>query len=249
MASLKLFNKSSTGSQRNVSNTRSVLEKLKSLSRRTVSRAENPLDGLSPPKSSNSSNSYNYSNPSAFSESQNETWELIKKILRYFFAFLLFAFIILNILAALKILPNFLAELFRPILMFFGYNIGETVRQISDVSDEGTKALSGAISKTADTGVDFLEEASKLNPDAAAVALSNATNKYNKPDEEPVNEEPEPIETDNRSQRAGSNKSGYCYIGEDRGFRSCIKVSEHDSCMSGDIFPTEAICINPSLRP
>ena len=45
-----------------------------------------------------------------------------------------------------------------------------------------------------------------------------------------------------------ASKSGFCYIGEDRGFRSCIEVGEGEVCMSGDIFPTEAICINPNLR-
>jgi len=44
------------------------------------------------------------------------------------------------------------------------------------------------------------------------------------------------------------SKSGFCYIGEDRGFRSCISVEEGDVCMSGDIFPTQAVCINPNLR-
>jgi hypothetical protein len=43
-------------------------------------------------------------------------------------------------------------------------------------------------------------------------------------------------------------KSGYCYIGEDRGFRSCMEVSQHDTCMSNKIFPTRDICINPNLR-
>ena len=37
-------------------------------------------------------------------------------------------------------------------------------------------------------------------------------------------------------------------IGEDRGFRSCIKVNQADMCMSGDIFPSQAICVNPNLR-
>uniref|UniRef100_A0A6C0DIA0 Uncharacterized protein n=1 Tax=viral metagenome TaxID=1070528 RepID=A0A6C0DIA0_9ZZZZ len=46
----------------------------------------------------------------------------------------------------------------------------------------------------------------------------------------------------------GPSKSGYCYIGEDRGFRSCVYVNESDQCMSGDIFPTNEICVNPSLR-
>jgi hypothetical protein len=48
------------------------------------------------------------------------------------------------------------------------------------------------------------------------------------------------------SKSAG--KSGWCYIGEDRGFRSCIQVGENDACMSGDIFPSQDICVNPSLR-
>jgi hypothetical protein len=45
-----------------------------------------------------------------------------------------------------------------------------------------------------------------------------------------------------------SSKSGWCYIGEDRGFRSCISVGDNDKCMSGDIFPTNEICVNPNLR-
>ena len=45
-----------------------------------------------------------------------------------------------------------------------------------------------------------------------------------------------------------SSKSGWCFIGEDRGYRSCVEVGENDKCMSGDIFPTKDICINPTLR-
>lgn len=48
-------------------------------------------------------------------------------------------------------------------------------------------------------------------------------------------------------QSAGS-KSGWCFIGEDRGFRSCAEVGPGEQCMSGDIFPTKEICVNPNLR-
>ena len=48
--------------------------------------------------------------------------------------------------------------------------------------------------------------------------------------------------------QSGSSKSGWCYIGEDRGFRSCSQVGDDDKCMSGDIFPTQEICVNPTLR-
>lgn len=48
--------------------------------------------------------------------------------------------------------------------------------------------------------------------------------------------------------QAGSSKSGWCYIGEDRGFRSCMEIGQNDKCMSGDIFPSKDICVNPNLR-
>jgi short subunit fatty acids transporter len=43
-------------------------------------------------------------------------------------------------------------------------------------------------------------------------------------------------------------ESGFCYIGTDRGIRSCIRVNPGDKCMSGQIFPRSDICVNPSLR-
>ena len=48
--------------------------------------------------------------------------------------------------------------------------------------------------------------------------------------------------------QSGTNKSGWCYIGEDRGFRSCIEVNKSDNCMSADIFPSNEVCVNPTLR-
>lgn len=59
---------------------------------------------------------------------------------------------------------------------------------------------------------------------------------------------PSADEAGSSTQQLQSRKSGYCYIGEDRGFRSCTQVGEGDTCMSGNIFPTNAICINPNLR-
>ena len=59
---------------------------------------------------------------------------------------------------------------------------------------------------------------------------------------------PSADEAGSSTQQIQSRKSGYCYIGEDRGFRSCTQVGEGDTCMSGNIFPTNAICINPNLR-
>ena len=53
--------------------------------------------------------------------------------------------------------------------------------------------------------------------------------------------EPEPVQSD-------TQQNGYCYIGKINNSRYCAKVSSKNSCMSGDIFPTMAVCINPNLK-
>jgi hypothetical protein len=45
-----------------------------------------------------------------------------------------------------------------------------------------------------------------------------------------------------------NKKVGYCYIGSDRNVRTCVKVGEKDTCISGEVFPTRDLCINPTLK-
>jgi hypothetical protein len=61
--------------------------------------------------------------------------------------------------------------------------------------------------------------------------------------------EVKPDDSLSRIQSGGSGKAGWCFIGEDRGFRTCSEIGENDKCMSGDIFPSQEICMNPNLRP
>jgi hypothetical protein len=44
------------------------------------------------------------------------------------------------------------------------------------------------------------------------------------------------------------HEAGWCFIGNDNQQRVCGQVGVQDTCMSGNIFPTQEICINPSLR-
>jgi hypothetical protein len=62
-------------------------------------------------------------------------------------------------------------------------------------------------------------------------------------------EEMQEIEPDDSSSSIQAvGKSGWCYVGENKGVRSCAAVGVNDVCMSGNIFPTRDVCINPSLR-
>ena len=46
----------------------------------------------------------------------------------------------------------------------------------------------------------------------------------------------------------GPQEPGWCYVGEQKGMRSCIRVGENDYCQSGSVYPTQAVCVEPTLR-
>jgi hypothetical protein len=79
------------------------------------------------------------------------------------------------------------------------------------------------------------------NDDPKYTFLDKASREYSGPS-------PRADDSTSSTQKHQSGKAGYCYIGEDRGFRSCIQVNDTDTCMSGDIFPSQELCINPNLR-
>ena len=45
-----------------------------------------------------------------------------------------------------------------------------------------------------------------------------------------------------------TKKDGWCYIGKDKTGIQCAKVKDIYKCMSGNIYPTREMCINPLLR-
>ena len=58
--------------------------------------------------------------------------------------------------------------------------------------------------------------------------------------------QPEPMPNETANYTTG--KAGWCFIGDDRSTRACAQVGVNDMCMSGDIFPTQEVCMNPNLR-
>jgi hypothetical protein len=156
---------------------------------------------------------------------------------------------------------------FQAVARFLGYAAIDTAQTTVDVSAQGTKSAVDIAAGAATSGIDVLQQtieqkgrqedqdqdqdqdqdpqsqqgqsSTKNSQMSSSAALQRALSHAKK-------QPPQPDDATSRTQRTG--KSGYCYIGEDRGFRSCIKVGEEDTFMSGDIFPTHAICINPRLR-
>ena len=56
-----------------------------------------------------------------------------------------------------------------------------------------------------------------------------------------------PNSTDATKIQTG-NKKGWCYVGTDRDYRSCLKVNSNDICSSGKLYNTKEQCVHPELR-
>ena len=156
------------------------------------------------------------------------------------------------------------------VLKFIGYSTGETIKTTADVGAAGVAGSTSVAAGAVTGGIDMLEKGLNLTPEEKARAQTQNQAQVTALYPPPLNPEdvqkteestilstglanlkkivPLPDDATSVTQSGGRSKSGYCYIGEDRGFRSCIKVGENDQCMSGDIFPTMDICINPNLR-
>jgi hypothetical protein len=46
-----------------------------------------------------------------------------------------------------------------------------------------------------------------------------------------------------------SSKQSYCLVGEFESKRGCVKMGENGLCMSGQIFSSKELCMNPTLTP
>ena len=156
----------------------------------------------------------------------------------------------------LQNIKEFFAPLLKSILESLGYVVTETTKDITQLSAEGAKLGIDVAAGTVESGINVIQ--GQLDLDQSSPQQQQQTgNKYMSnissslstalADAE-YNTEPLPDDATSSTQRTSPGKSGYCYIGEDRGFRSCIEVKDDDVCMSGDIFPSQSICVNTSLR-
>jgi hypothetical protein len=190
---------------------------------------------------------------------------------------LIFSFLGFNVFVYLAQGTQNITDILKPIFGKILVILGLATKEVVDITAEGTRSIAdgakNVIDKTTTTiqnAVDKPFEQAKANKQASSTSPSTATSsvKGNQIEQPPADimqnntlnkalnttaavsasQEYEADDSSSSIQHGGS-KSGWCYIGEDRGFRTCAEVGVNDSCMSGNIFPSQEICINPNLRP
>mgnify|MGYP001601819757 FL=1 len=152
------------------------------------------------------------------------------------------------------------APIIGSILQNLGLVVTETTKDVTQITAEGAKLGVDVAAGTVESASDVIQGQLDMDQSGSQNNTSTPTTNTNAKQgslsasltsalaDAEYNSEPLPDDATSSTQRAGPTKSGYCYIGEDRGFRSCISVKDSDVCMSGQIFPSNEICVNPSLR-
>ena len=178
-------------------------------------------------------------------------------ITTWFLIILILAFLGFNVFLYLAKGTQGIADLVAPIMLkLFGTTLaitGETV----DVAAEGVKAVVSGTATTINTGLTVVQDITPNIATSSIKSQSLQSQQTTRPSDSGLNKALNTSQEQNMDYQAleasssvhsAGGKSGWCFVGEDRGFRSCALVNEDDKCMSGDIFPSQELCINPNLR-
>ena len=192
----------------------------------------------------------------AENENENENQEsssmfsfpnIQNSIMTYGIGLIVLALLGINLLLYLGIytekITDFVQPVVDPILKMFGYTLADLTRNTTNLTATGAAAAVDVGKDSTESGVntaqELLEEEDSDYQELKK-SLRNNKKKY-------VNPEPD-VQSSSIQKGKGKEKAGYCLVGKDRGFRSCMKVDSKDVCMSGEIFPSRDLCINPKLR-
>ena len=182
-------------------------------------------------------------NISSVSESMTSSWlPSNNNYVLYFLIVAILLFLGFNLFGYLGEGADNLKDLFAPVLIFFGYSVREIPENTIKNSEQGTKLAADIVSDSIKDAVNVSEKALGISNKPSLKQDVNVNQKKS-----PNVIIPDSSDSMLQTSKA-KKKAGYCYIGEDRGFRSCVKVNKDDVCMSGEIFPSQQICVNPSLR-
>lgn len=178
----------------------------------------------------------------------NDTFSTKNVIIMVLVVLLLLSFLGINLLDILsniiKMIINIFGPLLSQILSLLGYTTGTLLNKSADVVGDTTKAAIDIAEGTVQNVGDLMIKASKsgINSDSK-MQLDNALNMNVSGSQNAMVDLPEdPIQ-----KPISSNKSGWCLVGEYANKRGCVEVSEHDKCMSGQVFPTQKMCLNPNI--
>ena len=220
------------------------------------SSSSSPSSSPSPSSSSSPSSS---PSPSSSSFSFSSFFDFKTILILFLFAFLLLILLGINIFTILGNSVNNLSDVLGPFIKNFmkalGYSTGTVINTsadtVSDVAKTSIDIAEGSVQNIGNLLISASGEtqtpgASTPAPPAPPAKSLEETVQKNTP----KTSEPNPDNSSNPIQKPiSADKSSWCLVGEYQNKRGCVPVTESDKCLSGQIFPNQAMCLNPTLTP
>jgi hypothetical protein len=147
----------------------------------------------------------------------------------------------INLITVADVVIRYIYQFLSPIINLILYGTGSIINKSTDVITDTTKQGIDIAGDTVQNIGDLLKKAGEQ--DATRLQLDNSINDSNR-----RKSEPKPDNSENPIQKPiASAKTNWCLVGEYQGRRGCIEISEHDKCLSGQVFPNQKACLNPTL--
>jgi len=159
---------------------------------------------------------------------------------------LIFSLLGINLLSSVGYVFESGVNIIKPfilqILSIFGYTTGSLINTTADAVGDTTKAGIDIAEGTLHSVGDLLIDSSKANtPSDLANTIQFSPIKLNQKD-------PKPDNSHNSIQNSiASAKNQWCLVGEYENKRGCVEVGKDDKCMSGQVFPSQMTCMNPTM--
>jgi hypothetical protein len=181
------------------------------------------------------SNNLNYGSESDTEPSNADIFSNKNILIYVLTVLLLFSFLGINLLVNVGEFLQKIIEIFKPVVYNFlallGYSTGTVLNKTADV-----------VSDTAKVGIDIAE--GSVQNIGNLLKQAGSPNSINAPPIPLPNDSSHPIQTG-----ASSSSNKWCLVGEYQQKRGCIEISDQDKCLSGQVFPNQKMCLNPTMTP
>lgn len=142
---------------------------------------------------------------------------------------------------------QYIINIFNPVvskgLSDLGYASGTVIDKSSDVLADASKVGIDIVHDTVQSVGELLVKASGQAPGTGKnidIAINQSSTV--------APNQPNPDSSSSPIQSSPSTlKNHWCLVGEYNGARGCINITDHDKCMSGQVFPSQQMCLNPTF--
>ena len=182
----------------------------------------------------------------SISQSKEDVFSNKNAIIVFLTILLIFSFLGINIIKnigdLLQHIVNTILFFIRPLLSDVTFITGSAIDNTGDLVADASKTGIDIANGTVDSVGKLLIKASghELAGKDIDQAINRSTIK--------LPPTPKPDSTTNPIQNPiSTTKTNWCLIDEYEGKRNCVEIGESQKCMSGQVFPEQKMCLNPTL--